>query len=155
MTTTKGDVDAELELRRVLPAPADAVFDAWTRPELMVQWFAPRAMTTPLARVDLREGGAYRVEMQSADGTRFVATGTYLEIVRARRLVFTWGSEGADRQETLVTVELHPRGDETEIVLRHTRFPARELRDSHLDGWGGALEKLAEVVARRGDDASV
>jgi uncharacterized protein YndB with AHSA1/START domain len=145
---TTAEVEALLELRRVLPAPAEAVFDAWTRPELMMQWFAPTSMTTPAASVDLREGGAYRVEMEGPDGTRYVATGTYLEIVPARRLVFTWGWDGPDRRETLVTVELHERGEETELVLRHERFASSADRDSHREGWSGALEKLAGLVAR-------
>jgi uncharacterized protein YndB with AHSA1/START domain len=140
-------VEAFLELRRVLPAPAEAVFDAWTRPELMVQWFAPRGMRTPAVSVDLHEGGAYRVEMEGPDGARYVSTGKYLEIVRPERLVFTWGWEGPDRRDTLVTVELHARGDETELVLRHERFASSAVRDSHREGWSGALEKLHELVA--------
>jgi uncharacterized protein YndB with AHSA1/START domain len=148
--TTTRDLEAMLELRRVLPAPADEVFDAWTRPELMVQWFAPASMTTPAASVDLREGGAYRVEMQGPDGGRHVTTGRYLEVVPARRLVFTWGWDGLDRRETIVTVELHARGEETELVLRHERFATAADRDSHRDGWSGALEKLAAFVAGAG-----
>jgi uncharacterized protein YndB with AHSA1/START domain len=143
-----GEVEVQLELRRVLPATPDVVFEAWTRPELMMAWLAPKPMTTPVARVDLREGGAYRVEMQASDGTRFVATGTYLEVIPGERLVFTWGQEGPGRVETLVTIELHRRGDETELVLRHARFISSEQRDSHREGWGSALEKLAELVAR-------
>jgi uncharacterized protein YndB with AHSA1/START domain len=151
---TTSEVEALLELRRVLPAPADAVFDAWTRPELMMRWLAPKSMTTPAVSVDLREGGAYRVEMEGPDGARYVATGTYLEIVPAERLVFTWGWEGPDRRETLVTVELHGRGEQTELVLRHERFASSADRDSHLEGWTGAVEKLADLVAVSARDAA-
>jgi uncharacterized protein YndB with AHSA1/START domain len=146
--TAKREVEAQVELRRLLPATPEEVFDAWTRPELMMEWLAPRPLTTPVARVDLREGGAYRIEMQAADGARHVATGTYLEVVPGERLVFTWGWEGPNRRETLVTIELHRRGDETELVLRHARFASAEERDSHRDGWTSALEKLAELATR-------
>ncbi len=74
--------------------------------------------------------------------------GTYLEVVRNERLVFTWSWDGPDRVETIVTIELYERGDETELVLRHARFTAPEDWDRHLQGWGGYLEKLAALFDR-------
>lgn len=146
--------DVDLELRRVLPARREAVFDAWTRPEVLTAWCAPGPMATPRAEVDLRPGGRYRIEMAEPGGATHVATGTYREIVRNERLVFTWRWEGSDAAETLVTVELHARGEETELVLRHERFPSAQERDRHREGWGGCLEKLAGSLAERTSAAS-
>jgi uncharacterized protein YndB with AHSA1/START domain len=142
------DAEVQLELRRLLPASREEVFEAWTRPEVMTTWCAPGPMTTPSVEIDLRPGGAYRIEMRGPDGASHVAVGKYLEIVRNERLVFTWSWDGPERVETLVTIELNARGEETELVLRHARFPTAEDRDRHLHGWNGCLEKLAARFER-------
>ncbi|MCI0673525.1 MAG: SRPBCC domain-containing protein, partial [Myxococcaceae bacterium] len=123
------DDNARLEVRRLLPASREKVFDAWTRPDRMRQWFAPGPMSCPRVEVDLRPGGAYRIEMQEPGGATRVTHGTYREVVPNERLVFTWGWEGPDRHETLVTVELRSRGEDTELVLVHERFASAESRE--------------------------
>jgi len=142
------EAEVQLELRRLLPASRQAVFEAWTQPELVTKWCAPGPMTVPSVQVDLRPGGRYRIEMRGPDGESHVAVGTYLEIVRNERLVFTWRWDGPDPVETLVTIDLFARGEETELVLRHARFTAAEDRDRHLQGWTGCLEKLVGLFDR-------
>jgi len=152
--TRNPSLEIELELRRVLPARLDAVFEAWTRPEVLTAWCAPGPLSTPRAEVDLRPGGRYRIEMAEPGGATHVAVGTYREVVRNERLVFTWRWEGADPAETLVTVEFHPRGEETELVLRHQRFPSAQERDRHGEGWEGCLAKLALCLGKPSPSAS-
>ncbi|WP_373046881.1 SRPBCC domain-containing protein [Vulgatibacter sp.] len=136
---------AVLEMRRVLPAAPEVVFAAWTMPERMQQWFAPGAMSAAV-EVDLRVGGSYRIEMRDPDGSVHATHGTWREIVPNRRLVFTWGWEGPDRHESLVTVELFDRGGSTELLLRHERLASAESRSQHEQGWLGCLEKLERVL---------
>ena len=140
--------ETRLELRRTLDAPPREVFEAWTRPETIRQWFAPGPMTVPLVEVDLRPGGRYRIAMREPDGTQYVATGTYEEVVPDERLVFTWTWEGGDGEQTLVTVSLAERDGKTELLLVHERFATAASRSRHLDGWNGCLDKLAQRLGR-------
>src|SRR6202011_773557 len=91
-----------LRLERLIPAPPENVFDAWTEPQILAQWWGPEGFTTPSPQVDLRVGGSYRTVMIAADGGEFIATGTYRGIERPRRLIFTWAweKEGARGHET-------------------------------------------------------
>ena len=117
-----------LTVSRRYRATRERVFDAWTNPEIMKQWFSPEGVTNPAIDVDLRVGGAYRVEMLTPDERRPVAIGTYQEITRPERLVFTWAwedeADDAHTGQTLVTVAFFERGDETEVVVTHEGFPA-------------------------------
>jgi uncharacterized protein YndB with AHSA1/START domain len=104
-------------------------------------------METPLAEVDLRVGGRYRIHMRGPDGTEFHASGIYREIEPPRRLVYTWTAETTpDVRDSVVTVEFHARGGGTEVVLRHEGLPTEESRERHGEGWNGCLEKLAGVL---------
>jgi uncharacterized protein YndB with AHSA1/START domain len=130
-----------LELERVLPARPSDVFAAWTTPQSMARWMSPRGAAE--AEVDLRVGGAFRVIMVEAD--RLEHTGEYLEVDPPRRLVFTWISPYTGSEPSVVTVQLHPHGNGTRLVLTHEQLPA-EVVGGHRDGWGGMLERLEEVV---------
>jgi uncharacterized protein YndB with AHSA1/START domain len=79
----------ELVLTRLIDAPRENLFRCWTEPALLKQWFAPAPLTTPVAEVDLRVGGASRIVMRAPDGNEVPCPGTYLEIVPNRKLVFT------------------------------------------------------------------
>ncbi len=83
-------------------------------------------------------------------------TGVYKVVDPPARLVFTWTTAGssnqeilAANQETLVTVELHERGEGTELVLTHERFPTREARDRYQGGWSQIADKLAAYFAKQ------
>ena len=143
-TQAKGEA---LEVRRTFAATRQRVFDAWTRPEALKLWAAPGAMTAPIAEVDLRVGGSYRIHMRAPDGKEHRVLGEYREVDPPRRLVYTWTWEtNPDVTDSVVTVEFHERGTSTEVVLRHERLPTAESRDRHAVGWGGCLEKLQTVV---------
>jgi uncharacterized protein YndB with AHSA1/START domain len=81
--------DRELVLTRIIDAPREKLFRAWTDPELLKQWFAPLPYTTPVAELDVRPGGANLVVMRSPDGKDLPNRGVYLEVIENERLVFT------------------------------------------------------------------
>ena len=140
----------ELRIKRTFAAARDKVFLAWTDPEELRKWWGiEESYTTPIAEVDLRLGGRYRLGMKAPDGDEvLIVGGTYLEIEPPERLVYTWAweSAGPGAPETLVEVEFRDLGGSTEVVLTHQRFPNRDSRKLHLDGWVGCLEQLARVV---------
>jgi uncharacterized protein YndB with AHSA1/START domain len=141
-----------LQTRRTFPARREIVFRAWTEPKALRQWFAvAEGYTTPIAEVDLRVGGRYRLGMQAPGSDELmVASGAYREVAPPERLVFTWRweSDSPEEPETLVTVEFHEGGDSTEVVLTHSLFPGAAERDMHLQGWQGCLNRLESVIHR-------
>jgi uncharacterized protein YndB with AHSA1/START domain len=143
MTATK---NIQLRLSRIIAAKRERVFQAWITPALMQQWFCPGDMSVPLAEADPRVGGAYKVRMQNSKGEVFTTVGVYREIIPNEKLVFTWGWEGPERHETLVTIELSDRDGGTELVLLHERFADQAAADHHGQGWRGCLENLATRI---------
>lgn len=135
-----------LEIRRTFPASRERVFRAWTRPEELNRWSAPRdAVAT--TEVDLRVGGRYRIVMRGPDGTTYIVGGVYREVDPPSRLVYTWKWEGNPAAvESVVTVEFLERGRSTEVVLRHDGLADDGDRSRHEDGWNACLDKLAVVV---------
>jgi len=150
--------DATLVVRRLLKAPQELVFKAWTTAEHIKQWMCPEpGMACPFAVMDLRVGGKFRIQMKKPDGEYFTAAGEFREVKAPERLVYTWDWEKdgsgeefgeLDGKTTLITVEFLKRGAQTEFVLMHTRFATVESRDNHANGWSRIAESLAKFVEK-------
>lgn len=139
-----------VRLRRRVRAAAEEIFDLWTKPDLMVRWMSPFPGAVDCkATCDLRPGGAFSLVMSSAESRREVS-GAYVQIDRPRKLVFTWMGALTNNVNTLVTVELNPFGDETELVLTHERLPTSAILEGHTRGWGNILDHLADAVSKDG-----
>ncbi|MDD4892244.1 MAG: SRPBCC domain-containing protein [Phycisphaerae bacterium] len=141
--------DTRLVIERVLRADREAVFRCWTDPAHLMRWFGPAEHSTPLAEVDLRVGGRYRIGMKKgADGPTHIVGGVYREISPPERLVFTWAWETSVQpaDETLVTVDLHDMGDQTRLVLTQEKFPSGAMREQHFEGWSSCLDRLVRLV---------
>jgi uncharacterized protein YndB with AHSA1/START domain len=137
-----------VQVRRRVRATAEEIFDLWTRPDLMARWMSPFPGAVDCqASCDLRPGGAFSLVMSSAQSSREVS-GTYLQIERPHKLVFTWIGLLTNHVSTLVTVEFHPRGEETDLVLTHERLPTPAIREGHTRGWGNILDHLADAVSK-------
>jgi len=136
------DDGAWVRVRRVIKAPREAVFAAWTDPQSMRAWLAPYSLTVGEVSVDLRVGGSYSLMMRR-DGEDLPHSGVYREIKPPERLVFTWSSSRTEHRETLVTIELHQHPNGTELVLTHERLPSAEAIQGHTAGWSSILDKFA------------
>ena len=141
--------DREIVLVRVIDAPREAVFAAWTEPGSFCEWFGPDGFTCTIREMDVRPGGRARFDMVSADGTRFTNRFDYLEIVPGERLVMDHGSDFDDdpaRFRTTVTFETQDNG-KTVLTLRQLH-PTVEQRAAGI-GFGAVelglqtLHKLA------------
>lgn len=134
--------ESMLELKRVLPVSRKRVFAAWTETDLIRQWFAPGDMQTPVAEIDLRVGGNYRIVMQNAAGETHSPSGVYEEIVPDEKLVFSWKWRDSELV-TRVTITFKELGaNKTELTLKHDGFPTADVRDQHNQGWTGCLTNL-------------
>jgi uncharacterized protein YndB with AHSA1/START domain len=141
-----------LRVEQLCNAPASAVFDAWTKPDLLKQWMHPGPDAKTLgAEVDLRVGGAYRIEFDSPDGRTYYEIGTYRELSPPTRIAYSciFGSPGFIAPfETMVTVELHDEGGRPLVVVIGEGYPDVEFRDAHRQGWPVFLELLAGIFAK-------
>ncbi|TCC18104.1 SRPBCC family protein [Kribbella speibonae] len=140
-------MDTEIRIERVLPATIGRVYDAWTRADLLVQWYCPNPQLDLKVQADVRTGGSYVVEMGP-----HVVRGTYLEVEPPHRLVFSWKWDGTDDEPTRVEVELSVVPHGTRMLLSHTGFPTAEDAANHRQGWDPEVQRLAELLTVRQPD---
>lgn len=141
----------ELCLTRVIDAPRAAVFEVWTTPEHLSQWWGPTGFTLPECEMDFREGGAFRFQMRAPSGDDHWLRGVFREIVEPERIVFTfaWGTaEQATGPETLVTVTFEEKSGKTTLTLRQTGLESDASAHEHSDGWAQQLDRLADYAPR-------
>ena len=146
----------ELSLSRIIDAPREKVFKAWTDPELLKQWFAPLPWTTPHAELDVRPGGANLIVMKGPQGQEFPNRGIYLEVVENERLVFTDAYTGAwepaEKPFMTVILTFDDHGGKTKYTarVRHWSVADRETHEKmgfHA-GWGQCADQLEALVSK-------
>jgi len=150
-TTVARKSDRELTVTRTFDSPVQAVFDAWTRPELFRQWWAPKSMGAVLSacEIDARTGGGYRITFgEGAESATFF--GKYIEVTPRARMVWT-NEESGDAPVTTVTFE--DQGDRTLLVLSEL-YPSPEPLAEAIAGMqamsGEQFAQLDDLLAERG-----
>jgi len=140
-------------LSRTCAAPRETVWNAWTDPERMAQWWGPRGFTNPICGLDVRPGGAIRIVMRAPEGTEHPMRGVFLEIVEFERLVFTAIAEddrGRAQLEALTTVTFAEDDGNTKLTL-HARAvgltaAAAPMLEGMQAGWTQTLERLESYL---------
>ncbi len=134
----------EVTVSRAIPASAEKVFDVWMDPKSPGgPWFgSDRVILNPV--VD----GLFYLAVKH-EGRTWPHYGRFLQIDRPRIVEYTWMSEGTKGAESIVTVTMEARGEETEVTLRHSGVPDDEMGRQHKDGWAWVLSALAERFASR------
>ena len=150
--------DRELVLTRIINAPREKVFQAWTDPELLKQWFAPKPWTTSMAKLDVRPGGSSLVVMRDPDGNEFPNPGIYLEVVKNERIVVTdaytkaWEPSEKPFMTAVLTFE-DAGGGKTKYTARvlHWTVADRETHEKmgFHQGWGQCADQLEAVLNGR------
>ena len=137
-----------LTLTREYAAPPERIWRAWTDAKALKQWWCPPGESVSAAELDVRVGGRFRICFGGADGNAHECAGTYQEVARPSKLVFTWSwPRTTPERESLVTVLFKAKGRGTELVFRHERFFDEKARDDHKRGWTGLLEGLERYLA--------
>lgn len=137
-----------VRIERTYSAPAEAVFDAWTSPEVMRRWLHCRPdWGTPEAEVDLRVGGKVRVVMRRPDHIEVEAQGEYTLIDRPRRLVMTWTFDDDPSNEQLIELSFTEAEGATTVLLVNSRISTDQRRGAQDWGWHGCLEQLDRLLA--------
>ena len=148
--------DRELVLTRLIDAPREKLYRAWTDPTLLTQWFAPKPWTTPRAELDVRPGGATLVVIADPEGNEFPNPGVYLEVVPNERLVvtdaYTTAWEPSEKPFMTAIITFEDEGDKTRYTARARHWTQAD-REAHEkmgfhEGWGKCADQLAALVAR-------
>jgi uncharacterized protein YndB with AHSA1/START domain len=155
VAASKNFAERELTITRVFDAPRVLVFQAWTDPKHLAQWWGPQGFTNPVCEFDARAGGALRIHMRGPDGSIYPMKGVIQEIVVPARLVFTniaVDASGKHLLEGLTTVAFSEEQGKTKMTL-HTRAVAvTEMAIAYLQGmemgWTQSIDKLEAFVAR-------
>lgn len=134
-----------VRISKIMPAPREDVFNAWLNAEGMRHWMCPGDIKKTDTEIDARVGGKFRIAMHGEENT-YVMTGEYVEIDPPSRLAFTWESN-VNAGTSLITLEFHDCGEESELVLIHERLSDAETAGNYEKGWGSILEKLVASLA--------
>lgn len=148
-TTATPLSETALFLKRTFKASREQVFNAWTKPDMLKQWFAAgKDYAGSVAEVDLRVGGKFRMGMKHiVNGKENIATGTYKEVLFPERLVFTWKWEHSEEGgEMKITISLRDVNGQTEMLFGHELLPNKKERDGHEHGWNLCFQNLENVL---------
>ena len=135
--------------------PREKLFRAWTEPELLKPWFAPKPWSTPQAQLDVRPGGSSLIVMRSPEGQEFPNRGIYLEVVKNQKLVFTdafvraWEPSEKPFMVATITFEDHNGGTKYTARVQHWSVADRETHEQmgFHQGWGICTDQLAAFAA--------
>lgn len=140
-----------LEIKRVIKAPRDRVYAAWTDLAQLKQWFGPENVRTLDLIADARVGGKFRWDLINSEGEKMTMRGEFRELQPGRKIVFAWkweDDEDWENHTSIVTVELDDADGGTEVRLTHEQLPNEESRDGHRQGWNSALDKLEKLFSK-------
>src|SRR4051794_17605794 len=143
-TTVERKSEREFVVTRTFDGPARLVFEAWTKPELLKQWWVPKSMDMSLlsCEADVRVGGRYRFVFAHNGSETMAVFGRYLEVIPYSRLV--WTNEEGDGGEAVTTVTFEEQGGKTLLVLRELH-PSKEAVDEAI-GFGEGLRETFEQL---------
>ena len=143
-----------LTFTRTFDAPRERLFEAWTDPAHVAQWWGPECFTNPVCEVDPRPGGAIRIDMRAPDGTVYPMAGVYREVTGPSRLSFASAAlDAAGRPlfEVLNTISFTEEGDRTKQVSEARVLASTDAGAPYLAGmeagWTQTLDRLAAHVA--------
>ena len=144
--------DREIVISRVIGAPRELVFEAFTRVRHLSRWWGPEGFTTTTRSFEFRVGGAWDFVMHGPDGTDYSEWITWTEIVPPERIALLHGESRDDPNAFESVLTFEPAGEETRVVMRAV-FPTKELREEAVEKYhaieGGeqTLRNLAAYVA--------
>lgn len=135
----------KLCINRLINAPRERVFAAWTTPADLLKWFGPETCQVLSAQVNLRLGGDYHLRVKSEKMGEINLEGIFREVKPPGKLVYTWSFNGnpqVEFGESQVTAEFLNRNGATEVQITHEQLPNEEAKEEHNYGWNGSLDKL-------------
>ena len=144
----------DVTIDRTFEAPRERVWEAWTDPDQVAQWWGPEGFTVPRCELEVRPGGRYHIDMEAPDGTVYPDAGEYLDVDESERLVMVSrvfeDEDGIPQLETRSTVTFEADGDRTHLTLEAEVVSATPDVEDALGGmemgWSQSFEKLEEFL---------
>lgn len=146
--------ERELIISRIIDAPREKVYAAWTKPELLKQWFAPLPWTVSAVENDVRAGGSTSITMRNPQGEDFPNPGVFLEVIENERLAFTdaytnaW--EPAEKPFMTVILTFEDVDGKTLYTARVMHWTVADRQEHErmgfYQGWGQCTDQLADLV---------
>jgi uncharacterized protein YndB with AHSA1/START domain len=149
--------DREIVIARTFDAPRELVWEAWTNPKHVVNWWGPRGFTTTIEQMDVRPGGIWKHTMRGPDGAEFPNYSVFEEVVKPERIVFSHGGSqrgGELHVQFIATWTFEDLGNNQTRLTARMVFPTAEARDivvkeyGAIEGGKQTLERLAEYLAK-------
>lgn len=150
----KIDPKLDLVLERMVDVSPEAMWAAWTKPDLIKKWFTPAPWTTVECSIDLKPGGLFATTMRSPDGQEFPNNGCYLEIVENEKLVFTDALTASYRPSeggfftAMILLERQGLGTKYTVVAMHKDEAGKKKHEAmgFHQGWGKALDQMLALI---------
>lgn len=147
-------MERELIITRILDAPREPVFRAWTDPAYLARWWGPKGFTNPVCEADVRPGGVLRIAMRGPDGSEYPMKGVFQEVVSPERLVFTniaVDAGGKHLLEGVTQVTFAEQSGKTKLTVNTRAVAVVDHAVEYLKGmeagWTQSLERLEALVA--------
>lgn len=148
--------DREMVVTRFFDAPPQILYEAWTRPDLFMRWWAPKSMGVPIRAcdMDVRTGGTYRLEFGKDASEAFAFFGKYIEVVPGARMV--WTNDEDEGEEGAVTTVTFEEKDGGTFLTFHELYPSKEKLDESLVGMDSFMpeqfDQLDALLSERAAD---
>ncbi len=164
--TTDNVKKEDLVVTRIIDAPLEMVWKAWTLPEHVMRWWGPKDYVSPTCKIDLREGGKYIFCMRAPKdqgGQDSYTAGIFTKIVPMERLEFTQSLSDKDGNEIdpaqigmppdfpkhmRTSIVFKAKANMTELTIRVSNAPVGQMYVYALAGWHQSIDKLAESLAK-------
>lgn len=149
MSTSDNKKNRTLSITKVFDAPIKTVWEAWTNPDHVIQWWAPPGMPIKVEKHEFKVGGKWKYTMPMPDGNLFISEGTYLEIELHKKIVTT-----ADFKPMTEGVELHVQfeaeGEKTNftfsVVHATEDYAKQQEKMGFYNGWGSAFARMEALL---------
>jgi uncharacterized protein YndB with AHSA1/START domain len=153
---TKVETKQEVNISRILNAPRELVWKAWTETKLMEQWWGPRGFTSSGAKMDVRPGGVFEICMDHPQFPNHWSKGVFTEVIKPSKLVFTSKAfiddSGEAKLETINTIILEEQNGKTKFSLHAVVLKAAPGMEFALNGmnqgWNETIDKLEELLSK-------
>jgi uncharacterized protein YndB with AHSA1/START domain len=138
-------------LKRTFNAPIKLVWEAWSQPGHIAQWWGPKGMTTKIIEHDFKVGGKWKYSMKMPDGNDFISEGVYLEIIEFEKIIssanFRPMTEGVEIQALF-----QKNGDKTDfifnVVHQTEAYRIQQEKMGIMNGWGSVFDRLEEFLKK-------
>ena len=148
MAQNPTEKNAQLNISRNYPCAIEKVWNAWTEPQALSQWFGPgEPNSVTRAHLDVQVGGEFDIAFRTQDGLEHNVGGVYQQVEPLRKLVFTWAWKSTPDRVSLVTVAMAAVPGGTQLDFTHERFFDAESARNHTRGWTATFAKLDAAIA--------